>query len=405
VAINPSGQATTGTGTPAGTAAVATAGGDYSLGVAWVSNNQVLKTAFAYITVVPGNIATTTFTYSTPSAPAVAPVITTTALNAATVGTAFTQTIAATGTAPITWAVQAGTLPAGLTLDTASGVVSGTPTTAGAYSFTLRATNGAGNDDQAFTGSVNAPAPTAPTEPTGSAPGKVDIVDPAKGATTVVVPAGSAYAGQTLQAWAWSDPTNLGQVVLDNAGNATVDISSLPAGTHTIALTQPGDATFTVLAWDSIVKQSAAGDTVTDTVDLEATVTASDLWSLNAEQTAVDFGNVARNESKTAALGKVTVVDDRVDLKGWNLNASWSAFSNGTDTIPTSALTVAPKAFTGYTPIDGVTVGTGSQIATSSAVSTLASGALFDADLTFKAPKDAKTGEYHSTLTLTLTSK
>lgn len=406
--LMPSNNTSAGTGTPSGSAGVAQAGGDYSLGIAFLKNggNTVVEANFTFITVTANaNPALATWTFATPAAAAVAPTVTTTALTAATVGTAFTQTIAATGTAPITWAVQAGTLPAGLSLDAATGVVSGTPTTAGAYSFTLRASNGAGNDDQAFTGSVNAPAPTAPTEPTGSAPAKVDIVDPAKGVNTVVVPAGQSRAGQTLQAWAWSEPTNLGQFVADSSGNVTVNIQSLPAGTHTIALTQPNDATFTVLAWDSIVKQSAAGDTLTDAVDLEATVTASDLWSLNAEQTAVDFGNVARNESKTAALGKVTVVDDRADLKGWNLNASWSAFSNGADTIPTSALTLAPKAFTGYTPIDGVTVGTGAQIATSTAVSTLATGALFDADLTFKAPKDAKTGEYHSTLTLTLTSK
>jgi len=77
VQINPSGQATVGQGNPAGTAAVATAGGDYSLGVAWLTNNVVLKTAFTYITVVPGDIATTTITFAQPAPAATAPAITT----------------------------------------------------------------------------------------------------------------------------------------------------------------------------------------------------------------------------------------------------------------------------------------------------------------------------------------
>lgn len=82
-----------------------------------------------------------------------APTITTTALDALTQGSAFSQALAATGTAPITWAVTAGTLPAGLTLS-AAGVLSGTPTGSGAYSFTATATNGAGADGQPFSGSV-----------------------------------------------------------------------------------------------------------------------------------------------------------------------------------------------------------------------------------------------------------
>ena len=135
-------------------------------------------------------------------------------------------------------------------------------------------------------------------------------------------------------------------------------------------------------------------------------MTASDLWSLNAEAAKVDFGSVARDKSVTKPLGKVTVVDDRNVLKGWDLKAAWSSFKSAAgDEIPNTALAVAPKFYAGYTPVSGVTLGTGSQLGTSSAVSTLSTGALFDADLTFTAPKDAKTGDYTSTLTVTLTSK
>ena len=55
--------------------------------------------------------------------------ITTSALPNGQVGQAYTVTLAATGgKAPLTWATTAGTLPAGLTLSAATGMISGTPT-------------------------------------------------------------------------------------------------------------------------------------------------------------------------------------------------------------------------------------------------------------------------------------
>ena len=80
-----------------------------------------------------------------------APTITTESLPNGTVGTSYSQTLAATGDAPITWSVTSGSLPAGLTLDTSTGAISGTPTTGGTYNFTVTATNGNGSDSKAFT--------------------------------------------------------------------------------------------------------------------------------------------------------------------------------------------------------------------------------------------------------------
>ena len=81
----------------------------------------------------------------------IAPTITTESLPDGEVGTAYSQTLVATGDPTITWNVTSDTLPAGLTLDTKTGTISGTPTTANTYNFTVTATNDSGNDSKEFT--------------------------------------------------------------------------------------------------------------------------------------------------------------------------------------------------------------------------------------------------------------
>jgi hypothetical protein len=75
-----------------------------------------------------------------------APTISTGSLPNGTVGAAYSQTLSASGDTPITWSVT-GSLPAGLSLNTSTGAITGTPTTPGASSFTITATNAAGSDD------------------------------------------------------------------------------------------------------------------------------------------------------------------------------------------------------------------------------------------------------------------
>ena len=71
-----------------------------------------------------------------------APAITTTSLPSGTAGTAYSQTLAASGgTTPYTWSLQSGSLPPGLSLDTTSGAITGTPTTPGTYNFTAQVTD------------------------------------------------------------------------------------------------------------------------------------------------------------------------------------------------------------------------------------------------------------------------
>jgi hypothetical protein len=66
--------------------------------------------------------------------------VTTSILPAATLGTAYSATLAATGgTTPYTWSVVSGSLPPGLSLAGSTGVISGTPVLAGAFAFTVQA--------------------------------------------------------------------------------------------------------------------------------------------------------------------------------------------------------------------------------------------------------------------------
>src|SRR5665811_1555833 len=69
--------------------------------------------------------------------------ITTSSVPTGTVGTAYSQALAATGgTPPYSWSVANGSLPAGLSLS-AGGTISGTPGGAGSSSFTVRVTDSA----------------------------------------------------------------------------------------------------------------------------------------------------------------------------------------------------------------------------------------------------------------------
>jgi hypothetical protein len=94
--------------------------------------------------------------------PPVLPIITTTTLIDGAEGTAYNQQLTAIGTVPITWSLASGSLPNGLTLS-ATGLISGTPTTASTSNFTVKATNSAGNDTQALSITINGVAPVITT--------------------------------------------------------------------------------------------------------------------------------------------------------------------------------------------------------------------------------------------------
>lgn len=99
----------------------------------------------------PGPTSTPTIT-QTPGGPTVTPtpttvpgtltITTTSPLPSGVVGTPYSQTLMASGgTPPYTWSILTGSLPGGLSLTPSTGVISGTPTAAGTFSFTAQVTD------------------------------------------------------------------------------------------------------------------------------------------------------------------------------------------------------------------------------------------------------------------------
>jgi hypothetical protein len=124
----------------------------------------------------------------------IAPAITTAKLPDGKVGAAYGATLAATGTAPIAWTLAAGKLPDGLSL-AGAGKLSGTPTKAGTFTFTVRAENASGFDERTYTlGIAIAPAITTVTLPDG----KVDASYSATLAATGTEPIAWTLAGGKL---------------------------------------------------------------------------------------------------------------------------------------------------------------------------------------------------------------
>ncbi|WP_047698864.1 putative Ig domain-containing protein [Xanthomonas vasicola] len=161
-------------------------------------------------------------------------------LPAATAGSAYSQTLTASGGTPgYTFVVSAGALPAGLTLN-ASGVLSGTPTASGSFNFTVTATdNGAPTSgSRAYTltvagANVTLPATTLPAGTAGKA--YSSAITPATGG---IAPYTYALTGGTLPS---------GITLNTNSGALTGNSTSV------------GSFGFTVTATDSTTGSSSQG--------------------------------------------------------------------------------------------------------------------------------------------------
>jgi len=165
--------------------------------------------------------AVTPITYlgETPSPPAVE----TTSLPAGEVGEPYFVELLASGTGPFTWTSD-DPLPAGLTLDAASGIISGTPTVATSFSTAYTATNGAGSDSRTLTLTTQV-APTITT---------VALPDAAVGSgyNTTLFASGSTPRVWSIAAGSLPD----GMDFTSNTSSATISTAPTTAGTFAFTL-------------------------------------------------------------------------------------------------------------------------------------------------------------------------
>lgn len=166
-----------------------------------------------------------------------------------TMGTAYSTNIASDCTGTCTWSVSEGALPGGLTLaavsgNTASATISGTPTAAGAFTFTLRVTNGTSTATKSFTITIADSTPTITI--TGSLPNgtmgtaySATIASDCAGTCSWSVSQGALPGGLTLAA------------VSGNTASATISGTPSAAGAFTFTVqvtngTSTGSKSYTI---------------------------------------------------------------------------------------------------------------------------------------------------------------
>lgn len=177
--------------------------------------------------------------------------VVTTTLPNGTVGLTYSQALQATGgTAPYTWDITAGALPGGITLS-AAGVLSGTPSAAGTFNFTVRARD---------TALVAGTRPmTLIVDPSGAPGGPVVV-------TTTSLPngiVGQVYS-QGLSASGGQPPYTWAVISGSLPSGLTLSSNGVLSGTPTAAVL----ANFTVRATDSAASPQQGSAALTLTVDV-----------------------------------------------------------------------------------------------------------------------------------------
>ena len=182
-----------------------------------------------------------------------APTITTTTLTGGRVGESYSASLGADGTAPITWDLAEGSsLPDGLSLNS-DGTITGTPTTAGTSTFTVKAENDYGNDSTQFTLTIEAAA-NVPVDRVALSPSTLNLKEDETGTLTATVEPSNA----TNKNVTW-ESSNTSVATVD----ATGEVTAIGAGTATITVTtEDGNKTATCAVTVTAATVSVTGVTL-----------------------------------------------------------------------------------------------------------------------------------------------
>ena len=228
-------------------------------------------------------------------------------LPAANAGQSYSQTFTADSEETLTWSHVSGDLPSGLTLNASSGTLSGTPTTAGTFTFTVSAADQYSSASKIFTLTVNLVITTDAVLPSAAVNSSYTQTLRAAGASSLTwtVTTGTLPAGLTLNA----------------------------DGTITGTPTTTGTSDFTV--------QASAGDNITAAKALRITVEAAQ--AINITTTSLPDGRVGASYTATLAAsvsGITWSVSSGSLPAGLTLNASTGTISGTPTTAGTSTFTV-----------------------------------------------------------------
>ena len=167
---------------------------------------------------------------------------------------AYSQTVTASGgTGPYTFAITSGALPTGLSLNAASGAITGTPTGSGVSNFTVQATDSNGNiGNRAFSVNIGTNALTVnpaslPNGSQGVVYSQTVTASGGTGSYTFTVTSGALPAGLSLNGSSGaitgtpggSGPSNFTIRATDTSGNTGSRAYTVNIGTTTLAINAP----------------------------------------------------------------------------------------------------------------------------------------------------------------------
>ncbi len=249
-----------------------------------------------------------------------APVITNSPLTASgTIGAAFTFAITASGS-PTSFA--ASPLPAGLTVNTATGVISGTPTTAGTTSVVLGATNSSGTGAATLTITVAGTSGTPSITSATTASGRVGTAF----ATYTITATGSptSFAAAGLPAGLALNATTgaiTGTPTINRTSTVTLSATNaIGTGTSTLTITIAPDLSAAFFPQPTAITIDAAGNLYVSDPSAQtiARISPANIVTLvagfrNQTGTTDANGSLARFNGPTgifaAADGSLTVSD------------------------------------------------------------------------------------------------